>query len=451
MNARSTLLFSCGLLAAMAISACGGGDSADPAPELTPTGPSPGAAPAPAPAPVPPAILPPAPTPTPSPTPTPPPDPGTPPVTGVPTLARTVVLSGLTNPWDMAFTPDGAMFFTEKCRGLSVRRGDGSVRRLFGEPGSALVAGDFFCRGQSGMLGVAVGPQFAANRFVYVFMQSNLSSPATNRVVRMRADAAYTSVSDRTDIITDLAFKAAVNAHGAVGMQSGGRIRFGPDGYLYVATGDNHSGSLPQDLARLGGKVVRVDRDGVAAPGNNVPGGDPRIFTLGHRNVQGLAFRPGSGRPYACDHGPRHTDEVTALTAGGNGGWDPRNRAALECADGYCGYDGDPQSMPMTDTTRFPNAMRPLWTNGGRSQGTGPCTFLSGPQWGEWNGRLAVGVMAGRRISILQLDPTGTRLVGESAASLPSMRYRAVVQAPDGNLYVMTDGTDGEIWRLTPQ
>jgi glucose/arabinose dehydrogenase len=351
----------------------------------------------------------------------------------------------------MAFTPDGALLYTEKCRGLSVRRVDGSVRRLFGEAGNAVVAADFYCRGQSGMLGVAVDPQFPSNRYIYVHMQSNLSSPSTNRVVRLRLDSAYTSVGDRADIVADLSFKAAVNAHGAVGMQSGGRIRFGPDGLLYITTGDNHSGSLPQDLARLGGKVVRVDRNGAAAPGNNPPGGDARIFTFGHRNPQGIAFRPVNGRPYLCEHGPRHTDEVTALTAGGNGGWDPRNRPGIECADGYCGYDGDPQSMPMTDTGRFPNALRPLWTNGGRSQGTGPCTFLNGSQWRDWNGRLAVGVMAGRRISILQLDAAGTALVGESTASVPAVRYRALVQGPDGDLYAMTDGVGGEIWRLSPQ
>lgn len=366
-----------------------------------------------------------------------------------PTLTRTTVLTGLSSPWDIAFAADGAMFFTEKCRGLSVRAPDGSVRRLFGIPGSALVAPDFFCQGQSGMHGVALDPAFATNRTLYVFMASTLSgSPRTNRVVRLRVDAGYTTASDRVDIVTDIAFKDAGNAVGGAGAHSGGRIRFGPDGHLYVTTGDNHDPSLPQDPVRLGGKVLRVTGTGAAAPGNSPPAGfDPRIYTYGHRNVQGIAFRPGSGDVFVSEHGPNHSDEVTRLAAGGNGGWDPRNRPALDCPGGYCGYAGSASTMPMTDTARFPTALRPVWSNDGRSQGTGPAAFLDGPQWLGWDGRLAVGVMAGQRLVILEVDSVGT-LVSEAVAPLPSTRFRALTQGPDGSLYVATDA--GEIWKVTP-
>src|SRR5919109_4663357 len=94
-----------------------------------------------------------------------------------PTLTRTVVLDGLTGPWDLAFTPDGALLFTEKCRGLSVRRADGSPHFLFGHAGAAVAAPDFFCKGQSGAHGIAVDPEFARTRFVYLFMPSTLASP----------------------------------------------------------------------------------------------------------------------------------------------------------------------------------------------------------------------------------------------------------------------------------
>jgi aldose sugar dehydrogenase len=234
------------------------------------------------------------------------------------------------------------------------------VTRLFGTSGSNVVANDFFCEGQSGMNGVAIDPQFASNRYIYVFMSSNLSTnPRTNRVVRLVVNATNTSVSNRTDIVTDIAFKNASTANGGSGAHSGGRIRFSPgDGYLYVTTGDNHNGSLPQDPLRLGGKVLRVDRDGNPAPGNNPPAGfDPRIYTYGHRNPQGITFRPGSNQPFTAEHGPNHSDEVTPLVAGGNAGWDPQNRPSLNCPDNYCGYAGNPTSMPMTDTTRFPNAI----------------------------------------------------------------------------------------------
>lgn len=139
-------------------------------------------------------------------------------------------------------------------------------------------------------------------------MASDSGGMKTNRVVRLTVDDAYAVVANRVDIIDDISFKQSFNRWGRAGAHSGGRIRFSPfDGFLYVATGDNHDGPLPQDLSRLGGKVLRVDRDGQAAPGNTTPtGGDPRIFTYGHRNVQGLAFRPGTGRVFACEHGPGH-------------------------------------------------------------------------------------------------------------------------------------------------
>src|SRR5688572_7868649 len=365
------------------------------------------------------------------------PGPGTTPnPTDAPVLTRTVFMPGLSNPWDLAFAPDGAMFFTEKCRGLSVRRPDGSVTRLFGTSGSALVASDLACEGQSGVHGVALDPAFETNRNVYVYMLSTLSSPRTNRVVKLTVNAGYTSASNRTDIITSIAFKHTGNAVGSAGAHSGGRIRFGPDGFLYVTTGDNHNAILPQSPTLLGGKVLRLTTTGAAAPGNSPPAGfDSRIFTYGHRNVQGIAFRPGTGQPFISEHGPNHSDEVTALLNGGNGGWDPQNRPTLTCPDNYCGYAGNASTMPMTDVARFPNAMPAVWTNGGSSQGTGPATFLDGPQWRSWNGRLAVGVMGGTRLVVLELNPSGA-LVSETNASLTAARYRSLVQGPDGNLYI---------------
>jgi len=98
-----------------------------------------------------------------------------------PTLTRTVVLDGLDDPWDLAFTPDGALLFTEKCRGLSVRRPDGSLQHLFGRDGAAVAAPDFFCKGQSGAHGIAVDPEFARTRLVYLYMPSTLTHPPTNR------------------------------------------------------------------------------------------------------------------------------------------------------------------------------------------------------------------------------------------------------------------------------
>ena len=392
-------------------------------------------------------------TPAPIGSPTPPP-PAAPASTETPTLTRTVLMTGLQRPWDLAFTPDGTMLYTETCLGLSARLANGTTVRLFGTAGSSLVAADLFCQGQSGVHGIAVDPDFAnGNRYVYVFMASNLTTnPRTNRVVRLTLNADNTVASNRTDIITDIAYKDVGNGVGGAGAHSGGRLRFGPDRFLYVTTGDNHNASLPQDLQRLGGKVLRVDRNGAAAPGNNTPqGGEPRIFTYGHRNVQGITFRPAgqpnAGRPFTAEHGPNHSDEVTALVAGGNAGWDPQNRAGLTCPDNYCGYAGSTTTMPMTDTARFPSAMPPSWTHNTGGRGVGPATFLDGTQWKGWNGRLLVSIMGGDRIVVLQLDSAGMA-TGNATVSLPSTRTRSLVQGLDGNLYTVTDS--GELWRIVP-
>ena len=419
---------------------CGGGGSGGVTPTPSPTTTTPNPPTPPTPPTPPPPIEPP---------PTPPP-----PSNVTPTLERTVVATGLDQPWDLAFAPDGAMFFTEKCRGLSVRDTNGTIRRLFGTTGAPLVANDFFCQGQTGMHGVAVDPDFASNRFVYVYMLSRLSSPATNRIVRLTVDAGYTTVVNRTDIVTNIAFKSASNAWGSAGAHSGGRIRFHPtEGLLYITSGDNHNGTLPQDLTRLGGKVMRVNRDGVAAQGNNTPsGGDARIFTYGHRNVQGITFRPSTGQPFSCEHGPGHTDEVTPLVAGGNSGWDPKPDAGVSCSDNYCGYTSnksDNSPTPMTDLGKFPSAMRAAWTNEGASQGMGPCTFLNGTQWSAWNGRIAVGIMGVQRLDVLDIDSGGTATSRVTVTGLPTQRVRSLVQGPEGALYVATDS--GEIWRLTPK
>jgi len=368
-----------------------------------------------------------------------------------PGITRTVVMSGLSDPWDLTFATDGAMLFSEKCRGLSVRLPDGALRLLFGTDQAALEAEDFFCQGQSGLLGVAIDPEFTENRYVYVYMASRKDGTSSNRVVRLTVDKDYTTVADRTDIVPDISYKQSPNRWGGAGAHSGGRIRFSPfDGYLYVTTGDNHEGPLPQDLNRLGGKVLRIDRDGNAAPGNKTPSdGDPRIFTYGHRNVQGIAFHPDTGKPIACEHGPAHDDEVTPLAAGGNGGWDPAPLRGVFCEDNYCGYisnkpDGTP--TPMTDLDRFPDALRPSWNNRGDSEGMGPCDFLTGSHWKAWENRLAVGFLRGARIELLQMDEqymtTGTNIV----ENLPRKRIRSLVPGPDGALYVAID--EGEIWRL---
>ena len=370
-----------------------------------------------------------------------------------PQLTVTTVMEGLRGPWDLAFAPDGAMLYTEKCHGLWVRLPDGSTRHLFGTEGAALRADDLFCQGQSGVHGVVVDPDFAkGQRLVYVFMPSNLQTdPRSNRVVRLQVGSDWKTVSDRTDIVPDIAFKDARRV-GGPGAHSGGRMSFGPDGYLWITTGDNHDPGLPQDPKRLGGKVLRVDSNGQAAPGNKPPAGfDLRTYTYGHRNPQGIAFRPpgqpGAGQAFTGEHGPNHSDEVTPLVAGGNAGWDPQDRPTLQCRDGYCGYSGNVDTMPMTDFQRFPQAMPPAWNNRQRSEGMGPIAFLDGPQWKAWNGRLAVALMRAQRLDVLTLDARGMA-TGVETGVMTSLRLRSLVPGPDGALWASSD--DGKVLKITP-
>jgi glucose/arabinose dehydrogenase len=385
-------------------------------------------------------------------------------------------------PWDMAFLQDGTMFFTEKCRGLSVRMPNGKVNTLLGVggvTGFATVKNDLFCDGQAGVQGVAVDPDFKSNRFVYVYSSSKGPNRTyggyNNIVMRMKVDDSMTKVSDIVEIIKDIGYKPAKSNHpfGGPGAHNGGRIRFNPgDGFLYVTTGDNHSGAGPQSPTEIRGKVLRVDRDGKAAAGNNPPAGfDKRIFAYGFRNPQGIAFRPGTNEPFISENGPWHTDEVTKLVNGGNGGWDPRPNVGGrgDCPDNYCGYSPNQMGamppkdrsafMPMTDLKTYPNAMKPAWTNNGLSQGMCGSVWLVGKHWKQWEGRLAVGYAGigihgtptGNRIDILEVSKDGLSSKREEL-SWPTFagRFRHVSLGPDNMLYV-ADEASGMIYRVRPQ
>ncbi len=352
--------------------------------------------------------------------PPPPPDQGPP--SNSPTLTTdTSFVSGLTNPWDMAFLSDGTMFFTERPGAVNVRLPDATIANV-------VTPADVAPTDSAGMMGVAVDPNFASNKFIYTCYTTAID----NRVVRWQVNATFNGVVANTVVVT---IPKGLDHFGC-------RTRFSPDGKLWVTTGDGALGTNPQDLNSLAGKVLRVNSDGTAPADNPFVGqeGDDHIYTFGHRNVQGIAFQPGTGQPYGIEHGSSIDDEVNRLVPGGNGGWDPIPL--------YDGYDG---SVSMTDLVKFPDAMIPAWRSGDHTVAPSGATFLSGSQWKSWDGALLVAFLKDSQARVMFLDGNGD--VSFATPILANgVRLRSAVEGPDGNLYISTDvGAGlGAIWKVTP-
>jgi len=343
----------------------------------------------------------------------------------IPTLAVQPVVIGLDHPWEIAFTPDATMLVTER---------SGSVDAVIdGTPRVLAHPADVQVLAESGMLGLAVDPGFASNRRIYSCFRSTISGAPDVRVARWTVDAGYTTLSNRSDIVTGIPASTS-------GIHAGCRLKFGPDGQLWIGTGDAATGTVPQDPMSLGGKVLRVTTDGAPSVGN--PGGalDPRIYNLGHRNVQGLAFRFADGAAFNIEHGPDADDEVNKLVAGGNYGWDPVPLA------GGTTYD---QSRPMTDP-RVAGAIPATWSSGTPTIAPSGATFLLGGQWKAWNGALAISVLKGSQLRVMQINAAGTAVTAQWTAVTDQGRLRTAVEGPDGNLYLATDADPGQILRVTP-
>ena len=324
--------------------------------------------------------------------------------------------SGLSIPWDLAFTPDGTMLITER---------GGTVRALVnGQLQTVGRVPNVSANGEGGLLGMAMAPDFSSSRHVYLC--HNTSGDV--RVVRYAVAADYGSLSHAGDVVTGMPTSG--------GRHSGCRPRFGPDGFLWIGTGDAAQGTNPQDDNSLGGKVLRiVASSGAPAPGN-VTG--TRVFTKGHRNVQGLAFRPGSGAPYSAEHGPDRDDEINRLVNGGNYGWNP-----------VPGYN---EQVPMTDTQEFPNAVGAVWSSGSPTVATSGIEFLTGSQWLAWEGALAVACLRGQRLLVMHLSEDGNSVTSTTTTLTDFGRLRTPVQGPDGSLYVTTANGGGNdvILRVRP-
>lgn len=333
------------------------------------------------------------------------------------------VITGLTNPWDIAWLPNGTVLVTERPGRLNVYV-DGIDQEPF-----VIAPSDLVANGEGGMLGLEVDPNFESNGYVYVCMCSDADGPTDVRVVRYTLSTPDGgSQLDRTDIVTGMPY--------STGRHSGCRPRFGPDGYLWVGTGDAAIGTLPttpQDDNSLGGKILRIDRDGNAAPGN---AGGRLWFSKGHRNTQGMAFRASDDLGMSVEHGPNTDDEINLLVEG-NFGWDPGN-----------GYN---ENVPMTDLEAFPDAVEATFSTGSPTLAYSGATFIEGSRWANWDGVLAVATLKAQHLHIYFVNASGVTTDGERCIEEDG-RLRSPRMGPDGLLYVTTDGggTSGEVLQVSP-
>ena len=343
-----------------------------------------------------------------------------------PELTVTEIVSGLSHPWGIDFTPDGTMLFTQRAGVLNARLTDGAVRRV------AADLGDLLVDGFAGLQALAVDPDFTTNRRFYT-LQGHAGREM--RVIAWTIDADY---DEATRVVDPLAKGMPI---GPGPWHSGGRLLFGPEGYLWIATGDGRVVTGAQDLTSLGGKVLRVDpRTGAGAPGNPFGASSP-VYAYGFRNPQGLALRPGTDQMWLVEHGPKHDDEINLLAPGGNYGWDPvPDDGALVFYD----YS-DEAGVPMTDLAKFPSARQARWSSGFPTLATSGAVFLDGPQWGEWEGRLAVATLKTKSLRVFEFteqgDFAGQIVVPELDGSQGRLRTPAL--GPDGALYIATSNRPG--------
>ena len=352
----------------------------------------------------------PAPPPSPSPAPSPSPSPGPSPETfstedGIRFRVETVA-TGLQVPWAMAFAPDGRLFVTERPGRVRI------VNTATGASELALTIDGVFAQGEAGALGLALDPAFGENQWVYVYHSAAAGTGgAVNRVVR------YREVSGRlTERVVLLDNIPAASIH------DGGRIRFGPDGLLYVTAGDAANTSLPQDVGSLAGKILRITSSG-AVPAGNPFGGSP-VYSWGHRNPQGLDWHPATGDLWASEHGATGNDEINVIRPGINYGW-PRIEGAA--------------TMPGMEApiVFFSPAIAPSGAS-----------FYRGQRFPRFSNNLFVAALAGQLLLRLRIE--GRQIVAQERLLDDRFgRLRDVVSGPDGNLYIATN-TNDRIVRLVP-
>jgi glucose/arabinose dehydrogenase len=346
-----------------------------------------------------------------------------------------VVTKGLSHPWGMAFLPDGGILVTERDDGRLRMIRDGML-----DPEPVAGVPEVFTGGLAGLMDVALHPAFDENRLVYLTYTRPLGDDAaTIALIRGRLDGM--TLRDVEDVFVAEPFG---------GSTAGARMGFAPDGTLYLTVGGafrtDPAESRAQDPGSHAGKVLRLNDDGSVPEDNPFVGQEgylPEIFSLGHRNHQGLTLHPETFAPLTTEHAVQGGDELNVIEAGKNYGWPIVSYGRQ--------YDGERVSA------RFwaPGMAEPLvfWSP---SIAPGGLTFYTGDRFPEWKGDLFVGAMMTGRIrgtghlERIVFNEVGEELAREWLLADLRQRIRDVRQGPDGLLYVLTDEDEAALLRLEP-
>ncbi|MXQ10332.1 PQQ-dependent sugar dehydrogenase [Microvirga makkahensis] len=341
----------------------------------------------------------------------------------VETLAR-----NLQHPWSLAFLPDSRMLVTERPGRLRLVDAQGNLS----EPIKGLPP--ISARGQGGLLDVALDPNFAQNRLIYLsFAEDRGGGRNGTSVARGRLSQDGTRLED-----TQIIFRQEPSYAGTY--HFGSRLVFGRDGNLFVTLGErNDLREQAQNPGNHLGTIVRIKPTGGAAPGNpfvNREDARPEIWSYGHRNIQSAALHPTTGELWIVDHGARGGDEVNIPQKGRNYGW-----PVISYGVHYSG-------QKIGEGTRKPGMEQPVyyWDPSIAPSGM---AFYTGDKFPAWRGSILIGALAGRLVS--RLETNGSRVTGEERM-LQNLgeRIRDVRQGPDGLIYLLTDSRQGRILRMRP-
>lgn len=340
------------------------------------------------------------------------------------------VAEGLDHPWSLAFLPDGDYLVSERRGKLWRIKPDGRKIEVTGVP-------EVYHHGQGGLLDIVPEPDFADGGWLYLSYAAE--DPANDDLANTEVARARLHLGQNRLTDMEVIFRALPKVEGY--NHWGSRLLFTPDGHLFITLGERfdykEEAQNPQNHL---GTIVRLTPEGKVPADNPFAGNDkgrPEIFSYGHRNVQGIALHPQSGKVWTHEHGPKGGDEVNILKKGANYGW-----PAVTFGISYWGFE-------ISDKTSAPGMEDPVlqWTPSIAPSGM---AFYSGDKFPVWQGNLFVGALAHKHLRRLTLD--GEQVTGQEVLLKErGKRIRDVRTGPDGYLYVLTDEENGALWRLEPR